>query len=160
MDERRSHDRRTGAALLALVAATNVVPWMELLLGGTATAELRAPSEMRVALGTCLLAVLLLLVAWFSGRRGRLPESPRISRPRTIGTRLAAIAAGANVALAGAIMLLARHRYGLAAELPLFAGVWYLLILPVEIIAAFALGRTGQDPGRRLEAVPPQSNRI
>src|SRR6266542_5969193 len=45
MQERRRYDRRTGVALLSLVAATNVIPWMELLLGETVTAELLAPSR-------------------------------------------------------------------------------------------------------------------
>ena len=70
----RQHDCRTGIAFLSLVAATNVIPWMELLLEKTATAELLAPSEIRIAIGTCFLAVVLLLGSWFSGRRNPVPE--------------------------------------------------------------------------------------
>jgi hypothetical protein len=71
------HDRRTGVAFLSLVAATNVIPWMELLLGQTADAEPLAPSEIRIAIGTCVLALASLLCAWFSrtaqsGARKRL----------------------------------------------------------------------------------------
>src|SRR5712692_6126766 len=82
MQERRQYDRRTGVAMLSLVAATNVVPWMELLLGRTATADLLAPSEIRVAVGSCFLAV--------AGRcrsspgscgRGELERSWRSARP-------------------------------------------------------------------------------
>ena len=155
MQERRQYDRRTGVAMLSLVAATNVVPWMELLLGGTATAALLAPSEIRVAVGSCFLAVLLLLLTWFFGRRGPMPQRPRLERPRRVGTQLAVCAAGANLALAGAVLWLGAHRpIGVVAELPVFAALWYLVILPAEVFAAFALGRSGQDPGRRQAASP------
>ena len=153
MDERRRHDRRTGAALLCLVAATNVIPWMELLLGQTTTAELLTPSEIRISLGTCVLAFLILLGAWFSGRRNPIPARPWIRRPRTAGLRFSIAAAVGNLALAGAIRWLGSQRaYGFPAELSVFAGVWYLVILPLQAIAGFSLGRAGRMPGRRRSA--------
>src|SRR6266536_2754380 len=93
MPERRRYDRRTGVAFLSLVAATNVIPWMELLLGETATSEVLAPAEIRVALGTCFLTLILLLAAWFSGRRGPVPERAWIRDPRRAGLRFSIAAA-------------------------------------------------------------------
>jgi hypothetical protein len=155
MDERRRYDRRTGVALLCLVAGTNVIPWMELLLGQTTTAELLTPSEIRVALGTCVLAFFFLLGAWLSGRRNPIPAKPWIRRPRTAGLRFAIAAAVGNVALAGVILWLGSRRvHGLPAELPIFAAVWYLVIFPLQGIAGFSLGRAGRMPGRRREPGP------
>jgi len=154
MQQRRQYDRRTGVAMLSLVAATNVVPWMELLLGRTATTELLAPSEIRVAVGSCLLAVIALLVTWYFGRRRPMPQRPRLVRPRRVGTQLAIGAAGANLVLAGVVLWLGAHRASGIATEPAFAALWYLVILPVEIAAAFALGRAGQDPGRRRAESP------
>jgi hypothetical protein len=148
--ERRRYDRRTGVALLSLVAATNVIPWMELLLGGTETAELLDPSEIRIAVGTCFLALLFLLGAWFWGRRRPIPARPRLRNPRGAGLRLSIAAAAGNLALTGAIRWIgARRAMGLPAELPLFAAAWYLVILPFQIAAGLNLGRAGQMPGRR-----------
>ena len=153
--ERRQYDRRTGAAFLSLVAATNVIPWMELLLGETATSELLAPSEIRIAVGTSLLALLLLLGAWLSGRYNEIPAKPWIGRPRRAGLQLSIAASAGNLVLAGIIRFIGSTRmYGFPAELALFAAVWYLLVLPAGVAAAFALGRAGRMPGRRK---PPES---
>ncbi|HSP94982.1 MAG TPA: hypothetical protein VLU06_10555 [Thermoanaerobaculia bacterium] len=150
MQERRRYDRRTGVALLSLVAATNVIPWMELLLGETVTAELLARSEIRVAVGTCVLALFLLLGAWFSGRHSPLPARPWIGRPRTAGLRFAIAAAAVNIALAGLIRWLgAGHAARFPSELPIFVIGWYLVVLPLEVVAGLSLGRAGRMPGRR-----------
>jgi hypothetical protein len=148
--DRRQHDRRTGVAFLSLVAATNVIPWMELLLGETATAELLAPSEIRIAIGTCFFALVLLLGSWFSGRRNPVPEKAWIKEPRRAGLRFSIAAAAGNLILAGAVQWLGKRRaLELPAELPIFAGVWYLMILPTSLVAGFSLGRAGRMPGRR-----------
>lgn len=147
--ERRKYDRRTGVALLSLMAATNVVPWMELLLGETATAELLSPSEIRVAIGTCLLALLLILAVWFFGRRGALPESPKIGRPRRAGLLFSCCAAAGNILLAAGIRLMGSRVVSGGAVLPVFATAWYFVVLPLEAAAAFSLGRAGRMPGRR-----------
>jgi hypothetical protein len=147
---RRNFDRRTGVAFLSLMAATNVIPWMELLLGKTATAELLAPSEIRIAIGTCLLALVLLLGAWFVGRRNPVPDKAWIKEPRRAGLRFSIAAAAGNLVLAGAMQWLSkRSLLELPAELPVFAGAWYLLILPTSLIAGLSLGRAGRLPGRR-----------
>jgi hypothetical protein len=148
--QRRQYDRRTGVALLSLVAATNVIPWMELLLGQTVTAELLAPSEIRVAVGTCLLALAFLLGAWFSGRRSPIPARPWIERPRTAGLRFSLLAAALNIALAVLLRGLgAGHGAGLPSELPIFVVGWYVVVLPLEVAAGLSLGRAGRMPGRR-----------
>ena len=150
MEPRRQHDRRTGVALLSLVAATNVIPWMELLLGQTATSELLAPSEIRVAIGTCALALVFLLGAWFSGRRNPAPEKAWITETRRSGLRFSLAAAAGNLILAAVIRWLGTRRsVDFPQELPVFALVWYLLILPTGLVASFSLGRAGRMPGRR-----------
>jgi hypothetical protein len=147
---RRWYDRRTGIVLLSLVAATNVIPWMELLLGQTATAELLAPSKISIAIGTCFLALVLLLGSWFSGRRNPVPENAWIKEPRRAGWRFSIAAAAGNLILGGAMQWLGKRRaLELPAELPIFAGAWYLLILPASLVAGFSLGRAGRMPGRR-----------
>ncbi len=147
-EERRRYDRRTGVAFLSLIAATNVIPWMEHLLGQTAAADPLAPSEIRIAIGSCLLALLILLVAWFSGRRKAIPPKPWIRNPRRAGLQLSIAAAAGNLALAALVLRLDAMRS--PAELPLFAAGWYLVILPLEVAAGLALGRAGQMPGRRM----------
>lgn len=150
MPEKRRYDRRTGVALLSLVAATNVIPWMELLLGKTVTAEPLAPSEIRVAVGTCVLALIFLLGAWFSGRYSPIPDRPWIKRPRDAGLGFAVAAAALNIALAVIVRRLGEGRaFGLPSELPIFVIGWYLVVLPVEVVAGVSLGRAGRAPGRR-----------
>jgi hypothetical protein len=147
------HDRRTGAAFLSLVAATNVLPWMELLLGQTAAAEPIAPSEIRIAVGTCVLALVFLLCAWFFGRRNPALENAWIREPRRAGLRFALAAAAGNLILAGAIRWLGvRRSLDIPRELPIFAGVWYLVILPIGLVASFSLGRAGRMPWRPRES--------
>src|SRR5262245_48024163 len=153
--ERRQYDRRTGAAFLSLVAATNVLPWMELLLGETATFEPLAPSEIRAAIGTCVLALALLLGAWFSGRYRAIPETPWIGRPRRAGLQLSIAAAAANLLLAGVLRFLGGSSlYGMPASLAIFCTAWYVVVLPTEVAAGLALGRAGRMPGRRKDALP------
>jgi hypothetical protein len=148
--DRRQHDRRTGIAFLSLVAATNVIPWMELLLEETATAEPLAPSEISIAVGTCFLALVLLLGSWFFGRRNPVPEKAWIKEPRRAGLRFSIAAAAGNLILAATMQWLGKRRaLELPAELPIVAGAWYLIILPTSLIAGFSLGRAGRMPGRR-----------
>jgi hypothetical protein len=146
------HDRRTGVAFLSLVAATNVIPWMELLLGQTAGGEPIAPSQFRIAIGTCVLALVFLLCAWFFGRRNPASEKAWITEPRREGLRFALAAAAGNLLLAGVIRWFgARRPLDFGQELPIFASVWYLVILPIGLVAGFSLGRAGRMPERRQE---------
>jgi hypothetical protein len=146
-EERRRYDRRTGVAFLSLVAATNVIPWMEHLLGQTAAADPLAPPEIRIAVGSCLLALLILLAAWFYGRRRPVPPKPWVRNPRRAGLLFSIAAAAGNLVLAAMVLRLGAGRS--PAELPLFAAAWYVIILPLEVAAGLALGRAGQMPGRR-----------
>jgi hypothetical protein len=150
MVNRKRYDRRTGAAFLCLVAGTNVIPWMELLLGETSTSELLAPSEVRIAVGTSVLALFLLLGTWLSGRYNTIPEKPWIRRPRRAGLQFSIAAAAGNLLLAGIVRFLGSCiLYEFPAELALFAAAWYLVVLPLGVLAAFSLGRAGRLPGRR-----------
>jgi len=150
--QRRQYDRRTGAAFLCLIAGTNVIPWMELLLGETSTSELLAPSEVRIAVGTCVLASLLLIGTWLSGRYSAIPEKPWIRRPRRAGLQFSIAAAAGNLLLGGIVRFLGSGAlHGFPAALALFAAAWYLIVLPLGVLAAFSLGRAGRAPGRRKE---------
>jgi hypothetical protein len=69
--------------------------------------------------------------------------------------RFALAAAAGNLILAGAIRWLgARRSLDIPKELPIFAGVWYLVILPIALVAGFSLGRAGRMPGRPGKAIP------
>lgn len=154
------HTRRTGLALLSLLVATNTLPWMEFVSGRSRTAELvSSRSEFAVAIGTCALAALLVLGAWLSGRRLPVPATPRISRPRAVGLKLAVLCAAINIILAGLIRWQgARHVLSLQSELWLFSVVWYLLLMPTQVVAAFCQGRASLpivgSSGVRNRALP------
>ena len=135
--------RRTGVAFLSLVLATNCLPWMELVTGRSITSEVvSAPSEYGVPAATCFLAALLVIGAWLSGRRLPVPLNPRIPRPRDAGLVLAVVCAAINIALAGTLRWLgSRHALSLGTEIWLFAVVWYLVVLPTQVVAGFCKGR-------------------
>lgn len=155
MDERRKKERRTGAIFLAFVAATNVVVWMELVSGAQVSGEPAASSEIRVALASCFLAAALTLAAWLAGRRPSSTGSLSVSKARTLGLRLALVAVVLNlISVVGLLFLRARLSPALASALPLIAGVWYLVVLPVQLVAAYATGRGSQAGDRRGPASP------
>lgn len=145
MSETRLQTRRSGMTLLALVVTSNFVPWMELLVGTSATAELVNPTEYRVAVGSGFLAAVLILSAWLIGRRRPEPAAPRIARPRRTGLRLAALAVASNLLLTGAIHWLGTNpRFDPSTELAVFAAIWYLVMLPLEAVAAYCKGRASK----------------
>lgn len=136
---------RTGAAFLSLVAASNFLPWMELVGGKTATAELVSPAEYAMGFGSCLLAATGILLAWIAGHRRPPSERLQITRPRLLGLRLSISAATLNLLLAGLIFILGvNSSLGAMMELQVFAVVWFLLILPMEVLAAFSKGLASQ----------------
>lgn len=156
MDDRRKKERRTGAIFLTFVAATNVVLWMELVSGAQAFGEPAASSEIRLALASCFLAAVLALSSWLAGRRPSSTGRLSIPKARTLGLRLALVAAALNlISVAGLLLLRSRLSPGLASALPLIAGVWYLVALPVQLVAAYATGRGSQAGDRRGSASPP-----
>ena len=135
--------RRTGIAFLSLVLVTNPLPWMALLLWNPwVSGDALSAGQPVAGIGGCLAAIWLVAAAWFVGRR--LPDAlaPRIPRPRDTGLVFAIAAAALNLALAGSIRWgAARSAWPLATQVWVFGGIWYLAILPTQIIAAFCKGR-------------------
>jgi hypothetical protein len=136
----RMETRRTGLAFLSLIVATNFVPWMELAEAGIDSSLPPSPAESSLVIASCLLAAGLLTAAWLCGRR--LPVTPgwRSLDPRDAGLLLAVLSALANLALAAIL-----HRKAAGSSfgggLKWFGPVWYGLVLPTEIGAAFFKGR-------------------
>jgi hypothetical protein len=151
MVERRRFDRRTGLVLLALVVVSNFLPWMELAVGQTVTFERVGPRELAPGLGMCLLAAFLVVAAWLVGRRRPVPGEPRLPDPRRAGLRATLAACAVNALLTAVILFLrTRETGGPLGEFGLFAFLWCLVALPVQVVAAFALGRASvRTTGRR-----------
>ena len=156
MPKRRGYDRRTGWAMLALGVASNFLPWMEFVTGLTTTAEPVGPREWGVQLGMCLLAALVACVAWMLGRRRAVPPNTRLKDPRAAGLKANLALCAANGLLAAVIVFLGtREQGGPLDELGTFAFLWCLVCLPVQFLAAFALGRASTHSlGRRRADSP------
>jgi hypothetical protein len=161
MAERRRFDRRSGLMLLALAVVSNFLPWMELAIGQTVTFEAVGLRELAPGLGMCILAVILVAAAWLVGRRRSVSVEPRLREPRRAGLRATLGACTVNVLLTAVILFLrTRETGGPLGEFGLFAFLWCLVALPVQVVAAFALGRASvHATGRRRTtgAVPPVS---
>lgn len=151
MAERRRFDRRTGLVLLALAVVSNFLPWMELAIGQTVTFEAVGLRELAPGLGMCMLAALLVAAAWIVGRRRPVPVEPRLLDPRRAGLRATLGAYAVNALLTAVILFLrTRETGGPLGEFGLFAFLWCLVALPVQVVAAFALGRASvRARGRR-----------
>jgi hypothetical protein len=144
MGERRRFDRRTGLVVIALAVVSNFLPWMELMTGQTATFEAVGPRELAPGVGLCLAAALLVAGAWLLGRRQPPPSGGRLADPRRAGLRAALATCAVNGLLTAAILFLRTREIGL------FAFLWCLVALPVQVAAAFAFGRaSAHSPGRR-----------
>lgn len=156
-DDRRRFDRRSGLTIMAFAAATNFLPWMELALGLTQTAEPVGKREWGVGMGMCLLAGVLVAAMWLFGRRSRVPEKPRMPEPRRTGLQAALATCAVNALLAGAVVFLGtREVGGPLGEFGTFAFLWCLVALPLQLTAAFALGRASvRGAGRRQTAEAP-----
>jgi hypothetical protein len=148
MGRRRSWQRRSGAAFLALVSATNVIVWLEPVARSRVAGDLASSSEIRLGLASCLLAVGVAITAWVLGRRPRAgrPENPKA---RSNGLVLSILSALLNMAFAGAILLRAPHFTGPSSLLSLVAIVWYVVLLPLQVVAAYWSGRGTVYEGRR-----------
>lgn len=134
--------RRSGAALLGLLVASNFVPWAELLTTWTAAEDLATRAEIVGGLGSCLLGAAAVFAAWLFGRRGQAAAPPRVLRPRRAGLRLAILAILVNLGLAAALVAGGRNPRLSAATLGgLFFAIWYFGVLPAQLAAAFFQGR-------------------
>jgi hypothetical protein len=137
---RRPH--RTGWVILVLMVASNFLAWMEPLVSVTAGIEAVAPMQLRLSLGACLLAAALVTATWLTGRHSssRLPRA--FSRPRPLGFRLALVTAAINilfgiaVAAMGPFASVGAYRISLALQ-----GLWFLFVLPGEVVSAYLTGR-------------------
>jgi hypothetical protein len=149
-DERsqRKRERRTGVIFLVLIAATNVIVWMEPVARARVSGDVAASSEIRVGLASCFLAACLALAAWSFGRRYPSAEPPG-SKARLQGLRFSLLSAILNLAFVGVILILAPALTGPISELPMIAAAWYLILLPVQVAAAYWMGRGSRGVGRR-----------
>jgi hypothetical protein len=155
--DRRRFDRRSGLAILALAVATNFLPWMELATGLTRTTESVGPREWGVGMGMCLLGGVLVAATWLFGRHRQVPVRTRLTEPRRTGLQAALAACAVNGLLTAAIVFLGtREVGGPLAEFGTFAFLWCLVALPLQVTAAFALGRASVgSAGRRETAEAP-----
>jgi small-conductance mechanosensitive channel len=134
-------ERRTGVVFLGLIVATNFIPWMQLAEGGLVDTSLASPTESALVIATCLLAAAGLAVAWLLGRRLPPGRGPRVDRPRDAGLILAILAAAANLVLAAVLGGRLSRAAPFSHELRWFGPVWCLLVVPIEIAAAYCKGR-------------------
>jgi len=141
MEQRTLYARRTGAAVLGLLVATNLVPWLGLLAGEMAASDALALWELAVAFGAYVVSAALLLAAWLLGRLRGAAAGTRIARPRLLGLKLAILAGALNLLLAAVVLLLGPGAsVDPGVRLRLFAVVWISLVLPVELLAAYCKG--------------------
>jgi hypothetical protein len=124
---------------LCLIVTTNFVPWMRLAEAGIDSTLPLSAAESGLAILSCLLAAVFVIGAWLLGRRmpvipGRLTE-----KARDVGLALALLATGANLALT--VIVQRRAGSSFAGQLQWFGPVWYGLVLPVGLMAAFFKGR-------------------
>jgi len=147
----RGASRRSGAVFLALVSATNVIVWLEPISRSRIAGDLASSSEIRVGLLSCLLAVGLDLTAWVLGRR---PRADRLenSKARRHGLQLSILSAALNLGLSAAILFQAPYFTGPGALLSLVVAGWYLVLLPLQLAAAYWVGRGTLLERRRIVA--------
>lgn len=135
-------ERRTGVAFLSLILATNFVPWIQLAERATYPVQAPSPGESTLVIASCFLAAGLVIASWLLGRRLPLDRGPRVANPRDAGLALAVLAVGLNLALAAIIhWRTTGASVSLRDELKWFGVVWYALVLPAQIAAAFCKGR-------------------
>lgn len=142
MNASTKQPRRTGWVILVLMAATNYLPWMEPLIRETLSAELVGAPRLRLSMGACLLGGALVAMSWLAGRHSISPLPRALSRPRLIGFRIALACAAVNI-FCGAIVA----RY--AASMPpgrwsldtIVAVVWFVAVLPGEVLSSYLTGR-------------------
>jgi hypothetical protein len=131
--------RRTGVVFLCLIVTTNFVPWMRLAEAGIDSTLPLSAAESGLAILSCLLASVLVIGAWLLGRRAPVIPGRLTEKARDVGLALALLATGANLALT--VIVQRRAGSSFAGQLRWFGPVWYGLVLPVGLMAAFFKGR-------------------
>ena len=149
MYNRSAKERRSGVIFLVMTAATNVVLWMEPVSRARVAGELASPSEIRLGLISCFLAVGLLVTAWVLGHRPRPADRPEKPTARRLGLQISILSALLNLAFVGGILFLAPRFSGPSSLVSLVAIVWYLVLLPLQVAAAYWMGRGSMFEGRR-----------
>jgi hypothetical protein len=155
--KKRKGERRTGVIFLVLIAATNVVVWMEPVERARVSGEPAASSEIRMALASCFLAAGLIVVSWFFGRHASSTGRVLLAKPRLWGLRLSLLSAIFNLALVGAMLFLTLPRAFPVSELSLLSLAWYLVSLPLQFLSGYAMGAGSRLPGRRAQPATPQA---
>jgi hypothetical protein len=142
MDTNTNRPQRTGWVILVLMVATNFLPWMEPLVRETLSPELVAAPRLRLSMGACLLGGALVAMTWLAGRHATSPLPRALSRPRLTGFRIALTCAAVNI-LCG--LIVARFAAAQAAgpwTLDVLVGtVWFVAILPGEVLSSYLTGR-------------------
>ncbi len=140
--------RRTGLVFLCLIVTANFVPWMRLVEAGIVSSLSLSAAESSLAILSCLLAAMLVIGAWLLGRRLPVKPGRLTAAARDAGLALALLATAANLALAVAVQ---RRAPGIsfAGVLKWFGPVWYGLIVPIGLTAAFFKGQAS-IPAPRL----------
>ena len=147
--------QRTGWVILVLMAATNFLPWMEPLIGETLSADLVAPASLRTSIGACLLGAALVAITWLAGRHATSPLPRSVTRPRLLGFRLALASAGLNILIGCALASRGSDSVIGPLRLGLLGGVlWFVAILPAEVVAAYLTGRGSVRRLARATATP------
>ena len=151
-------ERRTGVAFLSLILATNFVPWIQLAERATDASRAPSPGESTLVIASCFLAAGLVIGSWLLGRRLPPGRGPQFASPRDAGLALAVLAVGLNLTLAAIIHWRTTGvSVSLHDELKWFGAVWYALVLPAQIAAAFCKGRASMPMAE--VAVPARSSR-
>jgi hypothetical protein len=151
--------RRTGVVFLCLIVTTNFVPWMRLAEAGIDSTVPLSVGQSALAVLSCLLAAVLVIGAWLLGRRPTVAPDRRLTaKARDSGLALALGAAGANLALT--VLVQRRAGSSFAGQLKWFGPVWYGLVLPVGLIAAFFKGRASIPAPRLVRPAAPPTRSI
>jgi hypothetical protein len=142
MDSSSKQPQRTGWVILVLMVATNFLPWMEPLVSETLSSELVAAPKLRLSMGACLLGGALVAMTWLAGRHANSPLPRALSRPRLTGFRLALGCAGVNI-LSGLIVAKFAASAGSGRwSLDVIIGtVWFVAVLPAEVLSSYLTGR-------------------
>lgn len=142
MEANVNRPQRTGWVILVLMVATNFLPWMEPLVRETLSPDLVAGPRLRVSMGACLVGAALVAMAWLTGRHSESPLPRALSRPRLTGFRLALACAGVNI-LSGFIVtrLTSAPDAGMWTIDLVVRIVWFVAVLPGEVIASYLTGR-------------------